>query len=65
MVASIRVYGGNLDSGGGQMRSGPPPSRQLHKTIALLRGIKDKSGILGVALPAVRSLIGADVASSV
>jgi DNA-binding CsgD family transcriptional regulator len=48
------------------MRSGTPrPSRQLHKTIQLLRGIKRESEILDVALPAVRSLIGADVASSV
>ena len=48
------------------MRSGTPqPSRQLHKTIQLLRGIKRKSEMLDVALPAVRSLIGADVASSV
>jgi DNA-binding CsgD family transcriptional regulator len=48
------------------MRSGTPqPSRQLHQTIGLLRGIRRKSDMLDVALPAVRSLIGADVASSV
>ena len=48
------------------MRSGTPqPSRQLHKTIQLLRGIKRTSEMLDLALPAVRSLIGADVASSV
>jgi DNA-binding CsgD family transcriptional regulator len=48
------------------MRSGTPePSRRLHKTIGLLRGIKRKSEMLDVALPAVRSLIGADIASSV
>ncbi len=48
------------------MRSGTPhPSRQLRKTIQLLRGINRKSEMLDVALPAVRSLIGADVASSV
>src|SRR5258706_5298487 len=47
------------------MRSGPPQSsRQLRKTIQLLRGINRKSEMLDVALPAVRSLTGADVASS-
>src|SRR6266550_7102590 len=66
IVASTHVYGGNLGSRGGQMRGGTPrPSRQLHKTIGLLRGIRSNSEMLDVALPAVRLLIGADVASSV
>lgn len=39
--------------------------RQLRKTIDLLRGIRLKSEMLEVALPAVRTLVGADVASSV
>jgi DNA-binding CsgD family transcriptional regulator len=48
------------------MRSGTPhPSRQLHKTIRILRSIRRKSEMLDVALPAVRALIGADMASSV
>lgn len=48
------------------MRAGPPqPSRQLRRTIGLLRGISRESEMVDVALPAVRSLIGADVASSV
>lgn len=48
------------------MRSGAPhQSRLLHKTIRILRGISNKSEMLEVALPAVRSLIGAEIASSV
>ena len=43
----------------------PHSSRQLRKTIGLLRGVKRESEMLDVALPALRSLIGADVASSV
>jgi DNA-binding CsgD family transcriptional regulator len=43
----------------------PRRARQLHKTIATLRGITRRSEMVDVALPAVRSLIGADVASCV
>jgi DNA-binding CsgD family transcriptional regulator len=46
-------------------RPAPRRARQLHKTIALLRGITRPSEMLDVALPAVRSLVGADVASCV
>lgn len=41
------------------------PTRRLQQTMKLIRGIQSKAEILDVALPAVRSLIGADVASSV
>lgn len=48
------------------MRTSPPrTSRQLRQTIALLRGITSKSELLEAGLPAIRSLIGADIASTV
>lgn len=40
-------------------------TRQLRQTMKLIRGIQTRAEILEVALPAVRSLIGADVASTV
>ena len=41
------------------------PARRLQQTMKLIRGVQSKAEILDVGLPAVRSLIGADIASSV
>jgi DNA-binding CsgD family transcriptional regulator len=41
------------------------PTRLLRQTMKLIRGVQTRAEILDVALPAVRTLIGADVASSV
>lgn len=40
-------------------------TRGLQQTMKLIRGIQTKAEILDVALPAVRSLIGADIGSSI
>jgi DNA-binding CsgD family transcriptional regulator len=46
-------------------KSPPRSSRQLRQTIGLLRGISRPSELLEAGLPAIRALVGADIASSV